>query len=206
MFRNLPRLGVRMLGIPLLGAFVLAAGAPEPAAAAGNPQVLIKTSMGDIVIELYPDKAPKTVANFLQYVNDGFYTGTIFHRVIGNFMIQGGGHTKDIYAGGTGRKATRAPIELESRNGLRNDTGWVAMARTADPASATSQFFINTVDNASLNYPNPDGNGYAVFGKVVDGMNTVNAIRAVRTGRVGPFSDVPAEPVTIDSATLVKGK
>ncbi len=173
---------------------------------ATNPRVLVKTSMGEFTIELYPDKAPKTVENFLQYVKDGFYSGTVFHRVIGSFMIQGGGHTREIYQGGVGRKDTRAPIPLESRNGLRNDTGWVAMARTGQPDSATSQFFVNTVDNASLNFPAPDGHGYAVFGKVVDGMKTVEAIRGARTMSLGPMRDVPVEPVMIDSVTLLPAK
>lgn len=191
--------------LPLIGAFVLAMSANGPAAAATAPRVLMKTSMGDITIELYPDKAPKTVANFLQYVKEGFYSGTVFHRVINGFMIQGGGMTKDLYNGGSGRKETHAPIELESRNGLKNDTGWVAMARTSVPNSATSQFFINVADNTSLNYPQPDGNGYAVFGKVVDGMSTVEAIRAVRTTTVGPMRDVPVDPVVIESVTLLPG-
>lgn len=201
MLRKIP-----VLGAPLFGALVLALGITGEAAAADRPQVLLKTSKGDITIELYPDKAPKTVANFLQYVNDGFYAGTLFHRVIANFMIQGGGHTSEIYSGGPGRKPTRAPIEIESRNGLKNDTGWVAMARTGDPNSASSQFFINVVDNAALNYPNPDGHGYTVFGKVIDGMATVNAIRSVPTRRVGMFSDVPADPVSIVSAAVLKAK
>ena len=191
--------------LPLLGALLFAMAAPDDAAAA-NPQVVMKTSMGEIVIELYPDKAPKTVENFLQYVRDDFYKGTIFHRVIGNFMIQGGGFTADFYKPGTpnfGQKATRAPIPIESQNGLRNDTGWVAMARTSNPNSATAQFFINVVDNASLNHPNPDGHGYAVFGKVIKGMEVVNAIKGVRTTSSGPFRDVPAEPVVIESVSLV---
>jgi peptidyl-prolyl cis-trans isomerase A (cyclophilin A) len=165
--------------------------------------------MGEIVIELYPDKAPKSVENFLQYVREDHYKGTIFHRVIGNFMIQGGGFTADFYKPGApnyGQKPTRAPIPIESQNGLRNDAGWVAMARTSNPNSATSQFFINTVDNAGLNYPQPDGHGYAEFGKVVKGMDVVNAIRGVRTIRNGPFADVPAEPVVIDSVSVVGGK
>nr|WP_246435142.1 peptidylprolyl isomerase [Quisquiliibacterium transsilvanicum] len=181
----------------------------EDGAAAANPQVLIKTSMGEIVVELYPDKAPKSVENFLQYVRDGHYNGTVFHRVIGNFMIQGGGFTPDFYKPGTpdfGQKKTRAPIPLESKNGLRNDAGWLAMARTSAPDSATAQFFINTVDNANLNHPQPDGHGYAVFGKVIKGMEAVNAIKAVKTGRMGPFGDVPAEPVTIESVSVVGGR
>jgi len=195
--------------LPLIGALVVALAAVEHGAAASNPQVSIKTSMGEIVIELYPDKAPKSVENFLQYVRDDHYKGTIFHRVIGNFMIQGGGYTADFYKAGTpkyGEKPTRAPIPLESRNGLRNDTGWVAMARTSNPDSATSQFYINTVDNAMLNHPQPDGHGYAVFGKVVKGMDVVNRIRAVRTTSMGPFRDVPADPVTIESMNVVDAR
>lgn len=193
--------------LPLIGALVVAlSAAPDGASAAPNPQVLVKTSMGEFVIELYPDKAPLSVANFLQYVNDGFYGGTIFHRVIGNFMIQGGGFTADLYKGTMRPKATRAPIALESKNGLKNDTGWVAMARTGDPNSATSQFFINVVDNAALNHPSPDGHGYAVFGKVVSGMEVVNAIRKVRTGSIGPHQDVPVDAVVIASMAVVGGK
>lgn len=182
----------------LFAGLVLTATAEQAAAAGPNPQVLMKTSLGEIVIELYPEKAPKTVENFLQYVDDGFSSGLIFHRVIGNFMIQGGGFDKDMR-----QKATRGPIPLESRNGLKNDVGTIAMARTSVPDSATSQFFINTVNNASLNHPNPDGNGYAVFGKVVSGMETVEKIAKVKTGRSGPHSDVPTEPVVIESVTRV---
>jgi peptidyl-prolyl cis-trans isomerase A (cyclophilin A) len=195
-----------MKKLPLIGAMLVALSAVEEGSAATNPQVLIKTSMGEIVVELYPDKAPKSVENFLQYVREDHYKGTIFHRVIGNFMIQGGGFTPDFYKPGTpnyGQKPTRAPIPLESRNGLRNDAGWLAMARTSDPNSATAQFFINTVDNAGLNHPQPDGHGYAVFGKVIKGMDVVNAIRAVPTTTMGPFRDVPAKPVTIDSMAVV---
>jgi cyclophilin family peptidyl-prolyl cis-trans isomerase len=192
--------------LPLIGALVVAlSAAPEGAGAASNPQVLVKTSMGEFVIELYPDKAPLSVANFLQYVNDGFYGGTIFHRVIGSFMIQGGGFGTDLYKGTLRPKATRAPIAIESKNGLKNDTGWVAMARTGDPNSATSQFFINVVDNNGLNHPQPDGHGYAVFGKVVKGMDVVHAIRKVRTTNVGPYQDVPAEAVVIDAMSVVGG-
>ncbi len=179
------------------GAVLLAV--PDGAVAAGvNPQVLMKTSLGEIVIELYPEKAPKTVENFLKYVDDNHYSGTIFHRVIGNFMIQGGGFEKDMK-----QKSSRAPIALESRNGLKNDTGTIAMARTSVPDSATAQFFINTANNASLNFPNPDGNGYAVFGKVVQGMETVEKIAKVKTGRSGPHGDVPAETVVIESVSRV---
>jgi peptidyl-prolyl cis-trans isomerase A (cyclophilin A) len=182
----------------LFAGVLMTAVATDAAAAGPNPQVLMKTSLGDIVIELYPEKAPKTVENFLQYVDDGFYSGLIFHRVIGNFMIQGGGFDKEMK-----QKGTRGPISLESRNGLKNDAGTIAMARTSVPDSATSQFFINTANNASLNHPNPDGNGYAVFGKVVSGMETVEKIAKVKTGRSGPHGDVPAEPVVIESVSRV---
>ena len=193
--------------LPLIGALVLALSLSDSALAA-NPQVAIKTSMGEIVVELYPDKAPKSVENFLQYSRDGFYAGTVFHRVIGGFMIQGGGFTGDFYKGvpGFGQKKARAPIANESQNGLKNDRGWLAMARTSDPNSATAQFFINTVDNAGLNHPQPDGHGYAVFGKVVKGMEVVDAIRGVATTTKGPFRDVPTEPVTIESVSVVAGR
>jgi peptidyl-prolyl cis-trans isomerase A (cyclophilin A) len=182
----------------LTGAVMLAVPGDDAAAAGANPQVLMKTSLGEIVIELYPEKAPKSVENFLKYVDDNHYAGTIFHRVIGNFMIQGGGFDKEMK-----QKPTRGTIPLESRNGLKNDIGMLAMARTSVPDSATSQFFINTANNASLNFPSPDGNGYAVFGKVVKGMETVDKIAKVKTGRSGPHGDVPAEPVTIESVTRV---
>ncbi|HPU51932.1 MAG TPA: peptidylprolyl isomerase [Burkholderiaceae bacterium] len=190
-----------------MGALVLAVNLSAPALAA-NPQVAIKTSMGEMVVELYPDKAPRSVENFLQYARDGFYAGTVFHRVIGGFMIQGGGFTSDFYKGvpGFGQKKTRAPIVNEGQNGLKNDRGWLAMARTGDPNSATAQFFINTVDNAGLNHPQPDGHGYAVFGKVIKGIEVVDAIRAVPTTSKGPFRDVPAEPVTIESVSVVAGR
>ncbi|MEK9775845.1 MAG: peptidylprolyl isomerase [Quisquiliibacterium sp.] len=194
--------------LPLIGAMLVALSAAEQGAAAASTQVAIKTSMGEILVELYPDKAPKTVANFLDYVRAKHYDGTIFHRVIGNFMIQGGGFGADFYKPGTpnfGQKATRAPIPLESRNGLRNDAGWIAMARTANPDSATAQFFINTVNNDGLNHPQPDGHGYAVFGKVIKGMDVVNKIREVPTTTNGPFRDVPKDPVTIESVSVVGG-
>lgn len=184
-----------------LGSAALIANAPAFAqtnAAGTHPQVLLKTTDGDIKIELYPEQAPKTVANFLAYVKSGQYSGTIFHRVIRGFMIQGGGYTAS-YA----EKPTRAPIPLESRNGLKNAAGTIAMARTSDPNSATAQFFINTVDNAGLDYPNPDGNGYAVFGKVVSGMDVVKKIEATPTTTRGPMADVPQQPISIESATVV---
>ena len=163
-------------------------------------KVKLATSMGDIVIELDAAKAPKTVANFLQYVQSGHYDGTIFHRVIPNFMIQGGGMTPDL-----AEKSARDPIPLESRNGLTNDRGTVAMARTMDPNSAKSQFFINVKDNEFLNADKArDGNGYAVFGKVISGMDVVDKIVAVPTGDKGMHQNVPATPVTIKKATVEK--
>jgi peptidyl-prolyl cis-trans isomerase A (cyclophilin A) len=163
-------------------------------------KVAMSTSMGDIVIELDAAKAPKTVENFVQYVNAGQYNGTVFHRVIENFMIQGGGFTPDMK-----EKATRAPIGLESKNGLGNVRGSVAMARTMDPNSATGQFFINVKDNSFLNAANaPDGNGYAVFGKVVSGMDVVDKIRMVKTGNKGMFQDMPVDPVLITKAVVIK--
>lgn len=192
------RLSLLTLALAAPGAHAQPA-ASGAASAANAPQASIRTSLGTIVVELYPDKAPRSVDNFMQYARDGFYDGTVFHRVIGNFMIQGGGFTRDMR-----QKPTRAPIPLESGNGLRNDAGTLAMARTSDPNSATAQFFINVVDNAGLNRPSPDGHGYAVFGRVVRGMDVVDKIRRVPTGRSGPFSDVPTEPVVIESITLDK--
>lgn len=163
-------------------------------------KVKLATSAGDIVVELDREKAPKTVDNFLQYVKAGHYDGTIFHRVISSFMIQGGGMKPDM-----SEKPTRAPIPLESRNGLSNVRGSIAMARTMVPDSATSQFFINVVDNPMLDQPNArDGNGYAVFGKVVSGMDVVDKIRAVPVKSAGMHQNVPAEPVIIRKATLEK--
>jgi cyclophilin family peptidyl-prolyl cis-trans isomerase len=177
---------------------VLSVAAGSPGALAADPQVDLKTSLGTIRVELYPAKAPKTVANFLQYVKDGHYNGTIFHRVIDGFMIQGGGFDKSMK-----QKSTRAPIENEAKNGLKNDVGTLAMARTSAPHSASSQFFINLKDNGFLNYPGQDGWGYAVFGKVVSGMDVVMKIAKLPTGNAGPFGDVPRDTVVIESATLV---
>ena len=186
----------RLLGSVAL-AFTLALGFAAPACA---QKVKLATSAGDILIELDAAKAPKTVDNFLQYVNAGHYNGTVFHRVIPTFMIQGGGMTADMK-----EKTTRAPITLESKNGLSNVRGSVAMARTGDPNSATSQFFINVADNARLDAANArDGNGYAVFGKVVSGMEVVEKIRVVPTGGKGPHDDVPNTPITINKITLEK--
>jgi peptidyl-prolyl cis-trans isomerase A (cyclophilin A) len=171
----------------------------NPAAAADPaPKVKLATSMGDIVVELNPDKAPKSVANFLQYVREKHYDGTIFHRVIDGFMIQGGGFTADMV-----QKPMRAPIPLEAANGLKNDKYTLAMARTSAPDSATAQFFINVKDNAMLNAPQPDGHGYAVFGKVVEGQDVVDKIKAVATGNKGPYQNVPNTPITIQSATVL---
>ncbi|MBE0440329.1 MAG: peptidyl-prolyl cis-trans isomerase [Gammaproteobacteria bacterium] len=165
------------------------------------PQVKLETNHGNIVIELNSDKAPNTVANFLSYVEDGFYSGTIFHRVIKDFMIQGGGFTEDFV-----QKKPKAPIKNEANNGLSNVTGSVAMARTGDPHSATAQFFINTVDNNFLDFRGENGPawGYAVFGNVIEGMDVVNAIRAVATASKGPHQDVPTENVIIISASVVE--
>ena len=170
-----------------------------PVHAQNAPRVKLATSLGDIVVELNPAKAPKTVENFLKYVADKHYDGTIFHRVIDGFMIQGGGFTPDMV-----QKPMRPPIPLEATNGLKNDTYTIAMARTNVPDSATAQFFINVKDNAMLNAPQPDGHGYAVFGKVVSGTEVVDKIKGVPTGNKGPFQNVPTTPVVITSATLVK--
>jgi len=186
--------------------FVLSAAAVVPAGAIGaDPQVDMRTNLGTIRLQLYPAAAPKTVDNFLQYVKDGHYNGTMFHRVIDGFMIQGGGYDKDFR-----EKKTRAPIVNEAQSGvkggLQNDAGTIAMARTSDPNSATAQFFINVNDNGFLNWGNPrsDGNGYAVFGKVVSGMDVVSKIAKLPTGPGGPMPrDVPKQPVIIESATVV---
>lgn len=171
--------------------------------AAANPQVELKTSMGSITIELFADKAPQSAENFLQYVKNGHYNGTIFHRVIPNFMIQGGGFTLDFQ-----QKSTRAPIRNEAGNGLKNTPGTVAMARTSDPHSATAQFFINTADNEFLNFtaPTQQGHGYAVFGRVVKGMEVVGKISGVATGNRPPHSNVPMQPVVIERATIVENQ
>jgi len=164
-----------------------------------SPMVLIKTSQGDIKVELFADKAPITVKNFLQYVDDKFYNGTIFHRVMNGFMIQGGGFTKDFQ-----QKTPRASIKNEAANGLKNDRGTLAMARTSDPDSASCQFFVNVVNNAGLNRPSPDGAGYCVFGKVVDGMDVVDKIKVVPTGTRGYFENVPTQTIEIIEVTRVK--
>jgi peptidyl-prolyl cis-trans isomerase A (cyclophilin A) len=169
----------------------------SPLAHAANPIVEFETNQGNFKIELYPEKAPKTVSNFLYYVDNGFYKETIFHRVISNFMIQGGGFTREM-----SEKKTQPPITNESNNGLVNSAGTVAMARTNDPNSATAQFFINLIDNIFLNYasPEPSSVGYCVFGKITEGMNVVHKIGQLPTGNSRGFSDVPIRPVIIINA------
>jgi cyclophilin family peptidyl-prolyl cis-trans isomerase len=186
----------------LLAIFALTAIGTQ-AALAADPRVELKTNRGSIVIELNQAKAPKTVANFLQYVKDGHYNGTVFHRVIDGFMIQGGGFDKDMR-----EKSTRAPVENEAANGLKNDYGTIAMARTPNPHSASAQFFINVKNNDFLNYrePTPQGYGYTVFGKVVAGMDIVDRIAKVPTGNAGPHQNVPREPVVIESAAVLPAK
>ncbi|MGH9465582.1 MAG: peptidylprolyl isomerase [Thermoanaerobaculia bacterium] len=178
-----------------MGGAVLA----QSAAPAANPRVAIETSQGTIVLELELEKAPLSVANFLTYVDQGFYDGTIFHRVIRGFMVQGGGFGPDF-----SRKPTHAAIQNEAKNGIRNERGTVAMARTGEPHSATSQFFINHADNAFLDSPGQDGWGYAVFGRVVEGMEVVDAIATVRTGTQSGMQDVPVEAVVLQRAWRVE--
>ena len=182
--------------IPRRSAWALSALLLAVALPAQAQKVKIATSQGDIVVQLDAGKAPRTVENFVQYVKAGHYDGTVFHRVIATFMIQGGGMTADMK-----EKPTRMPIPLEARNGLNNDRGTIAMARTADPNSATAQFFINVTDNTFLNASQSrDGNGYAVFGKVVSGMEVVDKIRAVPTAA----RDVPVQPVVINNASILE--
>ncbi len=171
----------------------------EPTTGADTVTVQMQTNHGTIVLELDADKAPKTVANFIEYAKAGFYDGTVFHRVIRGFMIQGGG-----FEPGMSQKTTREPVKNEADNGLANDVGTIAMARTPDPHSATAQFFINVKDNDFLNFtsPTPQGWGYCVFGKVVDGMDVVRAIEGVATGNASGHQDVPLEDVVIESVTV----
>ena len=180
---------------------LLAALLSSVAAQAENPKVLLETSKGRIIVELDPDKAPKSVENFLAYVEDGFFADTIFHRVIPGFMIQGGGFTEDL-----AKKPTKDAIPNEAENGLQNKRGTIAMARTSDPHSATAQFYINLVDNRPLDHTAKDvrGWGYAVFGQVVVGMDVVDSIAAVQTWTVGRMPNVPVEPVVIKSARLLE--
>ncbi len=188
-----------MIAILVVLAVSLAAGAADQPAP--NPRVVLDTTKGRIVLELYLQKTPETVINFLSYVDEKFYDGTIFHRVIPGFMIQGGGFTADMQ-----QKPGKGPIKNEADKGLRNDRGTIAMARTGDPHSATAQFFINAVNNDFLNHRNKtqQGWGYAAFGRVIEGMDVVDAISAVKTTRQGMYRDVPVEPVVIRSATRLK--
>ena len=185
------------LGLIFMVSLIVAPAATAGDSPTGNPRIALETSKGVILIELYPQKAPETVKNFLSYVDAGFYDGTIFHRVIPNFMIQAGGFTAEMK-----RKSTEAPIPNEADNGLKNDRGTLAMARTQDPHSATAQFFINTVDNDFLNHKGKSGQtwGYAVFGKVVQGMDVVDAISGAKTTKSGVMRDVPVETVLIVTA------
>jgi peptidyl-prolyl cis-trans isomerase B (cyclophilin B) len=181
--------------------FTLFLAFSAPIASAANPQVELKTNQGVIVIELDAEKAPKSTENFLQYVKEGSYNGTIFHRVIDNFMIQGGGFDASMK-----EKPTRAPIQNEAKNGLKNVTGSIAMARTRDPHSASAQFFINLKDNTFLDYPGQDGWGYAVFGKVVQGLDIVQKLGKVATGNAGGHQNVPTSPIVIESAKQLPEK
>jgi len=187
----------RKLVVALM-AVVISAGVACAEGMAKNPVVLMETSLGDIKIELFEKEAPISVKNFLRYVNKGFYSNTIFHRVINGFMIQGGGFTSNL-----SQKRTMGPIKNESANGLKNDRGTIAMARTGMPDSATSQFFINVVNNDMLNRPNPDGFGYAVFGKVISGMDVVDKIKAVKTSFFKDMEGVPEQPVVIKSVKVL---
>lgn len=170
--------------------------------AADNPQVALKTTMGEIVVELDAEHAPRSTANFLQYVKSGFYKGTVFHRVIDGFMIQAGGYTEKLID----KPGVRKPIPSESKNGLSNKPYTLAMARTSDPNSATSQFFINVNDNAGLDYPGQDGTGYTVFGRVVQGQETVDKIKGVMVDDMRGMQNVPVTPVVIQSATVLTGE
>ncbi|MGF7190781.1 peptidyl-prolyl cis-trans isomerase A (cyclophilin A) [Robbsia andropogonis] len=186
-----------MMALVISGVTMTSASHAQSPSGTVHPHVLLHTSDGDIQLELFPENAPKTVANFLGYVKEGHYNGLIFHRVIPGFMIQGGGYDVKMK-----ERATHAPIPLEARGGLHNQVGTVAMARTSDPNSATSQFFINTADNSNLDYPRPDGNGYAVFGRVTAGMDVVKRIEATPTTSTGAMQDVPQTPVIIESARI----
>ncbi|MBP8019284.1 MAG: peptidyl-prolyl cis-trans isomerase [Hylemonella sp.] len=189
----------RTLTLTLAGIVLTSASGLAMAQDAAKPRVKFTTNMGEFIVELEPTKAPKTVENFLRYVADKHYEGTVFHRVIDGFMIQGGGFTADMQ-----QKTNRAPIDLEAKNGLKNDRYTIAMARTGNPNSATSQFFINVANNDMLNAPQPDGHGYAVFGKVVQGQAVIDKIRTVPTGNRGMHQNVPTSAITITSAALIK--
>lgn len=189
----------RTLTLSLAGLALASAASLGHTQDASKPRVKITTNMGDFVVELEAAKAPQTVQNFLQYVADKHYEGTVFHRVIDGFMVQGGGFTADMQ-----QKPTRAPIALEAKNGLKNDRYTIAMARTGNPHSATAQFYINVANNDMLNAPQPDGHGYAVFGKVVQGQATIDKIRTVPTGNRGMHQNVPTSAVTITAASVLK--
>lgn len=199
----------RLFSLACVAALAMGLGGPVQASSttdqgkpmSTHPQVKLHTNMGDMLIELDAEKAPKTVENFLTYVKEGFYDGTVFHRVINNFMVQGGG-----FEVGMKQKQTHAPVENEANNGLKNDRYTLAMARTADPHSATAQFFINVADNDFLNFTAPTSNGwgYTVFGKVVEGTEIVDEIKKLKTGNKGFHQDVPVDDVIIESATLVE--
>jgi len=190
----------RTLFLRLAGA-ALALSFAGSAFAADNPQVAIKTTMGEIVVELDAENAPKSTANFLQYVKSGFYKGTVFHRVIDGFMIQGGGYTEKLID----KPGVRKPIPSESKNGLSNKPYTLAMARTGDPNSATSQFFINVNDNTGLDYPGQDGHGYTVFGRVVQGQETVDKIKGVMVDDMRGMQNVPVTPIFISATTVLSG-
>jgi peptidyl-prolyl cis-trans isomerase B (cyclophilin B) len=207
---RIPVSTVRTFGLVGLTSVALCMGSAAQAASStstqGNPMsttphVKLQTNMGDILVELNAEKAPKTVASFLTYVKEGFYDGTVFHRVINNFMVQGGG-----FDTGMKQKQTNAPVENEADNGLKNNEYTLAMARTADPHSATAQFFINVANNDFLNHtaPTPNGWGYAVFGKVIEGTDVVDKMKAVKTGTKGFHQDVPVEDIIIEKATVVE--
>lgn len=189
----------RTLTLSLAGLVLATATGWAGAQTAAKPRVKFTTTLGEFVLELDPAKAPQTVENFLQYVANKHYEGTVFHRVIDGFMIQGGGFNSDMQ-----QKPTRAPIPLEAKNGLKNDRYTVAMARTGNPNSATSQFYINVANNDMLNAPQPDGHGYAVFGKVVQGQAVIDKIRTVPTGNHSMHQNVPTSAITITAATVVK--
>ncbi len=196
----------RIVGLAVLVALSVAnctSAEPGKEPNVANTVVLMKTSLGDVKIELWADKAPETVKNFLAYVDDKFYDGTIFHRVIPNFMIQGGGFTADMK-----QKATKAPVKNEAKTEVSNVRGTLAMARTNNPDSATAQFFVNVVDNGFLDHKDDSvrGMGYCVFGKVIEGMDVVDKIKAVRTKTAGQFENVPVEPVVITSIARVNVK
>ena len=188
----------RVLGTIFAVSIILATS--ETTMAAGKPIVTFKTNMGDFTVQLEPERAPKTVANFLEYVRDGHYDGTIFHRVIAKFMVQGGGFLPNLQ-----KRVTRGPITNEANTGLKNERGTIAMARTADPHSATAQFFVNVIYNRFLDHTAKtlQGWGYTAFGRVIDGMNIVGRMARVKTGTKGPYSDVPNDPIIIEKATVI---